>query len=108
MRGYPFCCLFLALQLLLCWEGNGLGGTNLFGIFRKRRMTLLHIQELRERQAIRKGFAGPQGQPLSSEEALELARQDRSFLWKPFGDFFQKMSSTSTPNDPERLKRSKR
>ena len=81
MRLQPsFTLLVVFLCLVVC---SGLGQSNLFGVFRKRRRQLQRIQEKREDAATRKGFAGPSGRPLKAKEAEEAAKKDRSF-WSNF------------------------
>jgi hypothetical protein len=75
-----------------------LGGNNLFGIFRKRRLTLHQVQELREKHAERNGFAGPHGQALTGDQAQEILDRSRGkgSPFKPLGDWIHHRLSTSS------------
>jgi len=75
------CRLFLFLFVLCLCTSLGhslLPGSNLFGIFRKRRRTLQAIQDKRHDAAAKHHFAGPHGEPLSANEALALAKSTSS------------------------------
>ena len=86
--------LFLMVEVPILSDPTfALGGNNIFGIFRKRRKTLSTIQEQREKSAASKGFAGPNGRPLTSEEAVADNNKNKS-SWNPF-DWFQQESSTT-------------
>ena len=61
----------LALALLCALQQptvHAFGGSNIFGVFRKRRRTLQDIQEKRVQIAARRGFAGPHGELLTVKE----------------------------------------
>jgi hypothetical protein len=76
----------------------GLGGNNLFGIFRKRRLSLHRIQELRETHAERNGFAGPHGQALTGSEAQELLNRRRQSGWNSLRNWIQQRFSSTSKN----------
>lgn len=63
MRGLTTILLILSLV-----NAAAFGGSNVFGLFRKRLMLLEHIQQQRETLAALKGFAGPHGEPLSGRD----------------------------------------
>lgn len=92
------------VSFLACWNllsldsSAALGGNNLFGIFRKRRLTLQQVQELRENHAERNGFAGPHGQALTGDQAQELLDRSRGkgSPFKPLGDWIQQRLTTSS------------
>jgi hypothetical protein len=79
--------LLVAVRLC-CLPGTveSLGGNNIFGFFRKRRQTLLQVQEKRAAAATHKGFAGPHGGLLNSTEAASLGSSTGS--WSPVADWF--------------------
>jgi hypothetical protein len=77
---------------------TGLGGNNLFGIFRTRRLKLHHVQELRESHAERNGFAGPHGKALTGDEARELLNRRRRSVWKLASDWFRHFATLENPN----------
>lgn len=84
-----FWWLLLSLSL---WTSDALGGSNVFGLFRKRRMQLLDEQMEREDQAARKGFAGPHGEPLSGDEMVEVLQEQQQQGWgmlDPLRGWFQ-------------------
>lgn len=68
--------------LLLFWlttAANAFGGSNIFGVFLKRRRTAERIQDKRVEVATRRGFAGPHGELLTLQEfaALQQARREQ-------------------------------
>ena len=67
------------IVLLLFWflttAANAFGGSNIFGVFRKRRRTLDSIQDKRVEVAARRGFAGPHGELLTLQEFVALQQE---------------------------------
>lgn len=68
-------------QLSLIWFTlamvSALGQNNVFGVFRKRCRSLEKIQDKRVEVASRKGFAGPNGERLSVEDARALQQKTK-------------------------------
>ncbi|GKY90455.1 hypothetical protein MPSEU_000019300 [Mayamaea pseudoterrestris] len=56
---------------------NALGMSNVFGILGERRKRVEQVQHARERYAAKHGYAGPNGEPLTAEEYLELSKRHR-------------------------------
>lgn len=54
---------------------EGLGGSNVFGLFRNRLLMLEEIQDWRERYLERHGWAGPHGTPLSGDDVVASGSQ---------------------------------
>ena len=54
---------------------HAFGGSNIFGVFRKRRRTLQDVQEKRVEVAARRGFAGPHGELLTIQEFTALPQE---------------------------------
>jgi hypothetical protein len=59
--------IFLSVCLL---DTQALGGSNVFGLFRKRLLQLEQIQQKREARAALMGFAGAHGAPLSGKDLV--------------------------------------
>ena len=69
-----------AVFLLIIWLQaatmiNAFGGSNIFGVFRKRRRTLQEMHEKRVALAVRRGFAGPHGEILTVKEYQTLQQE---------------------------------
>lgn len=94
-----YCCttivIFLASCCMMLTSVSGFGGSNVFGLFRRRRLRLLDEQMEREDQAARKGFAGPHGEPLSGDEVVVDENQLLGVL-DPFLGWFR-----NTPQDSQ-------
>ena len=89
----PTVLVSLASFLLSCLfaSTNAFGGSNVFGLFRKRRLRLEEVQAKREAEAEALGFAGPHGSPLSGEEAAKQAKK-KTAAFDPLLNWFRKNS----------------